>query len=182
MIRVDLLTPNPSSRPGLAIRRVDALVLHWVGNPGTSAEANRRYFESLKDGSARASAHYIIDAKEIVRCVPEAEVAYHCGQVGGQPYAPWAAARWGGEHPNLYTIGIEHAHPDWVGVWEPKTVAHSRWLCAGLCWQYGLDPLTDIVRHFDITGKPCPQWFVAVPTELDHFRRSVKSIMEVLGG
>lgn len=179
MIREALLTPNDFSRPGLLIRRVDFIVLHWVGNPMTSAEANRRYFESLKDGSRKASAHYIIDRTEIVRCVPENEVAYHVGQPAGSPYTPWAAEEWKGEHPNWYCLGIEHCHPDWTGVFEPEVLRQSHLLCAGLCWQYHRDPMEDIIRHFDVTGKACPSWMVSVPTELDHFRRSVKAILEV---
>jgi N-acetylmuramoyl-L-alanine amidase len=178
MIREALLTPNANSRSQLQMRMVQAIVVHWVGNPLTSAEFNRVYFESLKNGTTKASAHYIIDNREIVRCIPEAEVAYHCGSPAGT-YTPWAAAKWGNEHPNWYCLGIEHCHPGWSGEWEKETIRQSRLLCAGLCFQYGLDPMTDIVRHYDITGKICPKWYVEIPTELEHFRRSVKAIMEV---
>lgn len=178
MIREALLTPNPHSRPQLQMRRVDAIVLHWVGNPGTSAEANRRYFESLKDGSSNASAHYIIDRSEIVRCVPDDEVAYHCGQPAGQPYTPWATARWGAEHPNWYTIGIEHCHPDWSGVWERDVLLRSHVLAAGLCVKFNLDPTEAIITHNTVTGKDCPRWFVADPRQLTLYRDAVESIME----
>lgn len=178
MIREALLTPNEFSRPGLKLRKVDAIVLHWVGNPGTSAEANRAYFESLgKNGARKASAHYIIDAKEIVRCVPDDEVAYHVGLTGGLPYTPWAHERWGPEHPNWYCIGIEHCHPDWSGTFEKAVMQRSKILAAGLCVTYKLLP-DDIILHWTVTGKDCPRWFVVNPTKLSEYRSAVWHIME----
>ena len=58
----DLLTVNEWSRPGDPLERVNGIVLHYVGNPGTSAQANRNYFESLSDGAAGtyASSHFIV--------------------------------------------------------------------------------------------------------------------------
>ena len=47
----DLLTVNDWSRPGDPLKRVNGIVLHYVGNPGTTAQANRNYFESLSSGS-----------------------------------------------------------------------------------------------------------------------------------
>jgi len=161
------------------MRKVEAIVLHWVANPGSTAEGNRRYFESLKDGSRKASAHYIIDSWEIVHAVPDNEVAYHCGQPAGQPYTPWAVAKWGAEHPNWYTLGIEHCHPDWSGIWERGVIQRSHVLAAGLCLRHGLDPTTDIVTHFTITGKECPRWFVVDPRQLAVYRDAVMGILEV---
>ena len=58
----DYLTVNPWSRPGEPLRKIKGVVIHYVGNPGTSAEANRNYFESLSDGNLEtyASSHFII--------------------------------------------------------------------------------------------------------------------------
>jgi N-acetylmuramoyl-L-alanine amidase len=178
MIREALLTPNPSSRPQLRIRRVDCIVLHWVENPGSTAEANRRYFESLKDDSRKASAHYIIDSREIVRCIPETEVAYHAGPGGAWQYTPWALQRWGGEHANWYCLGIEHCHPDVSGRFERIVLQRSHLLAAGLCLTYGLDPTEAIVLHNTITGKDCPRWMVAHPEELVRYRDAVAEILE----
>ena len=62
-----LLTKNKYSRPGVPLKAVKGIVIHWVANPGTSDQANRNYFESLKaqppgllpDKYRYASAHYI---------------------------------------------------------------------------------------------------------------------------
>lgn len=47
--QVNLLTPNPYSRPQTALEEVKGVVIHYTANPGTTAAQNRSYFESLKD-------------------------------------------------------------------------------------------------------------------------------------
>jgi N-acetylmuramoyl-L-alanine amidase len=155
-----LLTVNPFSRPGKKLSGVKGIVIHWVANAGSTAEQNRNYFESLKgqslsDNSARyASAHFIAGLKGgIVQCVPAEEMAYHAG---AKKYTPEALGRLG-HYPNNCTIGIELCHPTGDGHFTPETVLAAAELCALLCVQFGLDPLRDIWRHYDITGKRCPQ-------------------------
>ena len=46
----DLLPVNEWSRPGTALEKIDAVVIHYVGNPDTTAQANRNYFASLSSG------------------------------------------------------------------------------------------------------------------------------------
>jgi N-acetylmuramoyl-L-alanine amidase len=46
-------------------------------------------------------------------------------------------------------------------------------LCAYLCGKYAWDPLTQVLRHFDVTGKLCPLWYVNYPEDWDVFRRDV---------
>jgi len=176
MIRETLLEPREWGRPQLRMRSVDVIVLHWVGNPGTSAEFNRRYFDTQTE--RRASAHYIIDATEIIRCIPEDEVAYHCGTAIGT-YTPWTVSRWGEEHANWYCLGVEHCHPDWTGIWDRAVVQQSQILVAGLCVRYGLNPFTDVVLHHTITGKECPRDLVRHPEKLTAYRAAVREIMEV---
>ena len=47
----DLLPVNEWSRPGTALEKIDAVVIHYVGNPDTTAQANRNYFASLPNFS-----------------------------------------------------------------------------------------------------------------------------------
>lgn len=46
------LTVNPYSRPGTKLAAVNSIVVHYIGNPGTTAQQNRDYFESLKTRAA----------------------------------------------------------------------------------------------------------------------------------
>ena len=43
-----LLTISNYNRPGTIRPRTTAVACHYIGNPGTSAQANRNYFEGLR--------------------------------------------------------------------------------------------------------------------------------------
>lgn len=137
-----LLTPNEYSRPQIPLKSVKKVVLHYVGNPKSSAMANRNYFENQKGGGRYVSSHYIVGLEgEILRCVPENEVAYCSNQA------------------NSYSISIECCHPDATGKFTDATTASAAELCAYLLKKYGLK-VDDLIRHYDVTGKQCPLWFV----------------------
>ena len=143
-ITVDYLTVNPNSRPGTALEQVNAIVIHYVGNPGTTAAQNRSYFENLKDTQeTSASSHYIVGLEgEIIQCVPLEEISY------------------ASNNRNSDTIAIECCHPDETGEFNSATYNSLVKLTAALCRTYGLDPDTDVIRHYDVTGKECPKYFV----------------------
>lgn len=155
------LTVSPYSRPGKALNQVNAIVIHYVGNPGTSAQSNRDYFEKLKDDkSTVASSHYIIGLEgEIIQCVPLTEISY-CSN-----------------SRNKDTIAIECCHPDKEGKFNNKTYSSLVKLTAALCNTYGLSPETDVIRHYDITGKLCPIYFVNNEDEWYGFKLAVKTQM-----
>ena len=44
-VNPQLLTVNEYSRPGIALEKVNGIVIHYTGNPGTTAMQNRNYFE-----------------------------------------------------------------------------------------------------------------------------------------
>ena len=137
-----LLTPNRFSRPQIQLKSVKKVVLHYVGNPKSSAMANRNYFENQKNGGRYVSSHYIVGLEgEILRCVPENEVAY-CSNSA-----------------NSYSISIECCHPDATGKFTEETTNSAAELCAYLLKKYGL-AVDDLIRHYDVTGKQCPLWFV----------------------
>ncbi|MDR2607580.1 MAG: N-acetylmuramoyl-L-alanine amidase [Treponema sp.] len=160
-----------------------ALVVHWTGNPRTTAKQNRDYFESIKmqslnDASARyASAHFIVGISgEVIQCLPSDELAYH---VGAKSYTPEALGCLG-TYPNNCTVGIELCHREADGRFSTETLLAAKELCALLCVQFGLSPVKDIWRHFDITGKDCPKWFVNHPEEFESFKDIVIVAMDRL--
>lgn len=119
------------------------VVVHWVGNANTSAINNRNYFESLKTKKIYASSHYIVGLEgEVIQCVPESEVAYHANQA------------------NSYSIGVECCHPDWNGKFNDKTYQSVIELCVDICKRYKLDPQKALIRHYDVTKKQCPLYYV----------------------
>ena len=172
-----ILTKNPFSRPGTALKYVAGIVIHWIGNPNTTAIANRNYFETLKsqnekNPSARyASAHFICGlGGEIIQCVPDYEMAYH---VGAKVYTELALKKLS-SYPNNCTIGIELCHPDWTGQFNAETIESAHEL---IDYLFGIYDLTadNIYRHFDITEKECPLYFVKNPAAWAEFIDKIKN-------
>jgi len=181
-----LLPVNPFSRPGTS--RVDdlAVVMHWTAAPGQEADVTARYFELLAQQDARddrpdryASAHYIVGIDgQVLRVIPEHEVAYH---VGANDYTVIAQRRFPGYTsngrmgtPNWCTIGIELCHPDASGRFTDVTVAVAQELVLDILDRCYLGPRYSLMRHYDITGKRCPRWWVEHGIEWDEFVRSVE--------
>jgi N-acetylmuramoyl-L-alanine amidase len=164
-----LLTINPYSRPGYKLKKVKGIVVHWVANTNTTALANRNFFENRKYGKMGYGAtHYIINLDgQIIRCIPENEVAYH---VGAKTYKKEALRKLT-NNPNAYTIGIECTHIKHTGEMSIKTLEHLRFLCSDLLKRYQLNKDKDLYLHFDITGKICHKWFVDNPEEWKNFKR-----------
>ncbi len=60
-VEQDILPLNPYSRPGTPLETIDGVVVHYVGNPGTSAAANRSFFANLAlTHETYASAHFVV--------------------------------------------------------------------------------------------------------------------------
>lgn len=157
-IQEEFLTVNPYSRPGTDLKNVKKIVIHYTANPGTSAQANRDYFEGLATTRiTSASSHFIIGLDgEIIQCVPLNEVAYASNEA------------------NSYSLSIECCHPDDSGEFATVTYNQCVALTAELCKYYHLDPETDVIRHYDVTGKECPLYYVENPQEWEMFLGFVK--------
>lgn len=161
----ELLTENPWSRPGTPLEEIRGVVIHYVGNPNTSAAANRNYFESLKDGAEEiyASAHFIVGLEgEVVQCIPLTEWAYASNSRNGD------------------TVSVEVCHPDETGEFSQVTYDRAVELTAWLCKEFHLDPAEDVIRHYDVTGKLCPLYYVEHPEAWDAFLQDVAAAVEEL--
>ena len=156
-ITVDLLPENPYSRPQIPLKQVNGVVVHYTGNPNTSAEANRSYFAGLaRSGETYASSHFLIGLDgEILQCVPLDEVAYCSNQ------------------RNHDTLSIECCHPDDSGRFTQATYDALVRLVRWLREYYGLEA-GQIIRHYDVTGKECPRYYVQHPEAWAHFLLDVQ--------
>jgi len=183
---------NEWSRPGKTLHWVKAIVIHWPDWANRTAKDIYDYFEHVGDDQRYASSQYVVGlAGEVVQVMPETEVAYHCGSstidpASGKIYTDRARklfGRYAADHkivsPNLCAIGIEVCHVDKNGVMTPQTVEALTKLCAELCEKYGLDPISEILRHYDVVGwKDCPRYWVHAPEEWQKFREEVRLYME----
>ena len=142
----DILPVNEYSRPGIKLDKVNGVVVHYTGNPGTTAEQNRNYFGNLaKTHETYASSHFVIGIDgTVIQCVPLDEVAY-CSS-----------------NRNNDTIAIECCHTDESGEFSQNTLESLKRLLSWLIETYQLER-TDILRHYDVTGKECPYYYVKHP-------------------
>lgn len=143
-ISEQFLTVNEYSRPGLPLTATPQyIVIHYTANPGSSAQNNRDYFENLKDTQQTyASAQFVIGLEgEIIQCVPCDEMAYCSNSL------------------NEICISIEMCHPDEWGNFNDATYNNCVYLVAHLMNYYHMD-MDQLIRHYDVTGKNCPRYFV----------------------
>jgi N-acetylmuramoyl-L-alanine amidase CwlA len=102
-----------------------------------------------------ASSHYIIGLEgEVLQCIPLTEIAYASNE------------------RNSDTIAIECCHMDETGVFNEETYDSLVSLTAALCIEFDLKK-KDILRHYDITEKLCPLYFVEHEDAWDLFRAEV---------
>jgi N-acetylmuramoyl-L-alanine amidase len=160
-ITVDLLTVNPYSRPGIALKSVNGVVIHYTANQGSSAQANRDYFEGLKDShETKASAHFVVGLDgEVIQCIPTAEMAYASNS------------------RNSDTVAIECCYKKSDGSFESATYSSVIKLTAWLCLKYNLSA-DDVIRHYDVTGKNCPKYYVEHPDQWKTFRKDVAAMLK----
>ena len=145
---VRFLDPNPFSRPQLALKKVHAIVVHYTANPGVDAVANRNYFNNLPKANERkqkktyASSHFVIGLDgTIVQCIPLEEMAYASND------------------RNSDTVSIECCHKKENGKFTAQTQAALIQLCTYLCIKFDLTE-ENLIRHYDVTVKICPKYFV----------------------
>lgn len=162
--QVDLLDINEYSRPGITIENVNDIVIHYTANPGTTAQQNRNYFNGLQNSKlTKASAHFVVGLEgEIVQCIPCNEMAYASNDRNGD------------------TISIECCHEDATGKFNQETEDTLVHLTAWLLGRYGLTT-ENVIRHYDVTGKKCPLYYVENPDEWERFKNKVDEYIDKYG-
>ncbi len=160
-LNVQLLDINEFSRPGLPLKKVKGIVVHYTANPGTDAMANRNYFNNLprinkkKSQKTYVSSHFVIGLDgEIVQCIPTAEIAY------------------ASNNRNTDTVAIECCHKNKNGKFTTETYESLVELTTYLCLKFDLKE-ENVIRHYDVTGKNCPKYFVENPERWEGFRRRI---------
>ena len=133
------------------------IVIHYTANDGDTDEANANYFASR---IIKASAHYFVDDDSVTQSVPDNYVAW---SVGGSKYNNCKTTG-GGKYytkcTNSNSISIELCDTKKDGKIYPtkKTIDNAIELTRKLMKQYNI-PSTNVIRHFDVTGKTCPVYW-----------------------
>ena len=138
------------------------IVIHYVGATG-GAEDNCKYFETV---NRNASANYFIGHKgEIWQCVEDNDIAWHCGaNTYKHPYCR-----------NSNSIGIElcckkAANGTWF--FEEATIKTAIELTKELMKKYNI-PVSNVIRHYDVTGKICPEPYVRDVPAWNNFKANL---------
>ena len=165
-----LLTPYNFTDKN-SVGRIKYIVIHYVGALG-GAKANCQYYAGQYIG---ASAHYFVGFDgEIWQSVEDADIAWHCG----------ASSYKHGACRNSNSIGIEMCvrkrstasmgatDKDWY--FEDATVESAAELTRYLMDKYGV-PASNVIRHYDVTGKICPNPYVYNCTQhvWDEFKKKI---------
>lgn len=148
-----------TARTGTQLEDIKDIVIHYVGNPGTTAQNNRDFFD--KD-ETEVSSHFVVGLKgEIIQCLPLWERS--------------AASN----NRNKDTISIEVYHPDGTGKFNDATYTSVVKLTAWLLKETGLSG-DNVIRHYDVTGKLCPIYYVNNPDKWEAFKKDVKTSLAEL--
>jgi N-acetylmuramoyl-L-alanine amidase CwlA len=150
---------NQQSRNGQAPKNI---VMHYVGEV-SSAKNNCIYFAG---GDRRASAHFFCDS-EIWQSIPLEKAAWHCGgglqDYGTKTVGGNKGATLHGICTNNNSIGIELCCKKNVKgqIVPTKTAINTAIpLVQWLMQEYNI-PASRVIRHFDVTGKCCPNGYIS---------------------
>lgn len=155
-VDAQLIRVDGSSRRGTELEDIGDVVIHYVGNPGTTALQNRNWYANPE---STVSSHFIVGLDgEVIQCVPLWEMSS------------------ASNHRNNDTISIEICHPDETGKFTRESYDAAVKLTAWLLENCYLTS-ADIIRHYDITGKDCPRYFVRNEQAWEAFRQDVDRLI-----
>lgn len=138
--------------------KIKYIVIHYTGNDGDHDEANGNYF---KNNVVKASAHYFVDDDSITMSVPELFTAWSVGGTKWKDCATTGGGTMYGKITNANSISVEMCDTQRDGklMATEKTMANTAELVKSLMKKYNID-IDHVYRHFDVTGKHCPAYFM----------------------
>lgn len=165
------------NRPGEPLKP-EGVVVHSTANPGATAQAEYSYFNS---GYRAASAHYVVDWVQIIRLIPENEVAWHAGPTANHRF-----------------LSVEMCEPFGLDADRfDETWKRAVWLVADMCVRYGWT-MANVLSHKEVSERwretdhtdPIPyfsrynrewgEFLMAVNNEI--VRQSLQPVKIVIGG
>lgn len=138
--------------------KIKYIVWHYTANDGDNSKSNAKYF---KRKNLKCSAHYFVDDDSVTISVPDTYVAW---SVGGSRYSNYKST--GGASlykvcTNTNSINIELCDTEKNGRYDvsEKTLENAIALTRDLMKKYNIS-INNVIRHFDVTGKSCPAYYV----------------------
>ena len=178
-----VIVPNKKFKGHNVTRRttpIRYLVIHYTGAEGTAAD-NVAYFNSM---NRNASADYFINQNGVAyeyNPDPKNYYSWHCGGPLESSHHPYY-----GKCTNENSIAIEicthYSNGKWIFTNQAFEGAVN--LAKELMKRYSI-PIERVIRHYDVTGKACPQvpgWgAVGGSSEWNRFKNAIVAI-DILGG
>ena len=156
-VDVQLIDIDGEARRGVKLEAINDIVIHYVGNPGTTAQQNRDYFNNPE---THVSSHFVIGLDgEVIQCVPLFEKSSASND------------------RNRDTISIEVCHPSEDGKFTDASYASLISLTAWLCDTYHLDE-ANVIRHGDVIEKNCPKYYMEHEDAWEQLKADVASAMK----
>ena len=146
-----------------ATRAIDYIVIHYTAGVTSKAGSAVNTADYFRTTTTEVSADFTVDDTAVVQYNPDIRNRYtwHCG---GNKYATKGGSLYG-ICKNSNSIGIEiccnnstgkmQAANDKSYSFSDAAVANAVWLVKKLMAEYNI-PAERVVRHYDVTGKPCP--------------------------
>ena len=141
---------------------IQYLVIHFTSNDNDTATGNVDYY--ARTANLKASAHYYVSRNEVCQSVQEGDTAYHCGATTYKHKYCRNDNSIGIELCSRYTgdvVADKNANKvDFKKYYfEDAVIEHAVKLTKELMKKYNI-PVTNVIRHYDVTGKTCPAPFV----------------------
>lgn len=162
-----LLTPY--NHVESTVDRIQFIVIHYVGATG-GAKANCQYYAEC---NRNASAHYYVDFDgSIWQSVEDKDIAW---SVGGKKYPNTSGGTYHGICTNTNSLNVEMCVRKTNNIWhfELETEKSAIALASMLMKRYNI-PIEKVVRHYDVTGKICPEPYVRDKGRWEWFLEQLK--------
>ena len=148
-------------------RAIEYIVIHYTAGATSKAGSAVNTADYFRTTTTEVSADFTVDDTAVVQYNGDIRNRYtwHCG---GNKYATKGGTLYG-ICKNSNSIGIEVCCNNSIGPKNGKmpdandasysftdaAVANAEWLVKRLMAEYNI-PADHVVRHYDVTGKPCP--------------------------
>ena len=153
------------------------VVWHYIGVPGQTPMQAYNYFNDPTK-QVFAGCHFCVGLDgDVIQFADADRAVWHCG---AKQYTRWMqnahyeyATNAKGKTPNWAFIGVELCHPDDTGQFTEPTLRAAAVLAKQLISDYNLQ-VSDMIRHYDVTGKDCPKYWIANPQAWSGFKRRIR--------
>lgn len=141
-----------------ALSKIKYIVVHYTANDGDSDEGNGNHFANH---IVEASAHYFVDGDSITQSVPDNYVAYSVGDKKYSDCNKTGGGKLYKQCTNTNSLSIELCDEVKNGKsdFSKATIENAVAFINEKRKQYNVD-INHVIRHFDVSGKPCPLPYV----------------------